>query len=98
MSKLKTLDEARGMTTEHRTQNPSATQAHTFNAEHVLSVLQQPGCTGMRIYYGMEGAVVKPIIVGVNAADEDMLHSSAMIVSDPRPCPPDCAKPSILNS
>ena len=46
----------------------------TIGREAIDRLLAQPGCVAMRIYYGMDDQMqVKPILVGVNDRNEDML-------------------------
>lgn len=47
----------------------------TISREAIDRLLAQPGCVAMRIYYGMDEQLrIKPILVGVNGNNEDMLR------------------------
>ncbi|GAO42658.1 hypothetical protein [Flavihumibacter petaseus] len=76
----------------------------TFRKEVVMAILDQPGCIGLRTYYGMdENMLVHQILVGVNEKEEDMLPtgdqaelSTAGIAEDAKRCPDLCWPPSLL--
>ncbi len=76
-----------------------------FDAEAFTNVLNQPGCTGLRIYYGMSvDQKIHAIIVGVNERDEDMIQTDGidgqadLIIEEGFRCPPICGVASVLNS
>ena len=79
----------------------------TLNKSAVATLLAKPGCTAIRLYYGMnEELQVRPILVAVNENNEDMLPDTANldgddpgedIVDDAIKCPPLCPPPSKLN-
>jgi hypothetical protein len=77
----------------------------TFDRSEFDTILAKPGCTGLRIYYGMDASdKVHAIIVGVNAQNEDMILSAAArggdnddVIEEGRRCPEDCPPESILN-
>ena len=76
----------------------------TFDKELVQTVLNQDGCTGLRIYMGMdEEQGVKLILIGVDAEDRDMLPSDAElednggILDNGMRCPDICPPSSSLN-
>ena len=61
---------------EYQNQN-LLVRSETFDRAPFDQALAQPGCAGLRIYYGMDGELkVHAIIVGVNEKNEDMLPSS----------------------
>jgi hypothetical protein len=86
-------------------------KSETFARDVFDIVLAQPGCTGLRIYYGMDGALkVHAIVVGINSSDEDILFPAAGeskmrsldngdegIIETGNRCPDDCPPPSPLN-
>ena len=85
--------------------------SETFNKDAIAALLDLPGCAGIRIYYGMdEQKKVHAILVGVTAANEDMLPaSSSGLIEEPETdepdilergqrCPPACPPDSPLNS
>jgi hypothetical protein len=60
-----------------------------FGRDALMSLLTQPGCTGMRIYYGKTDAA-NPVLVlvGVDVEGRDMTAYSIKEVGCP--CPPFC--------
>lgn len=124
MNNVITLDQAIQMTTLFREQRAGLLRpdladknilltSETFDRAAFDQILSQPGCTGLRVYYGMkEDLQLRAIIVGVNANNEDLLPSnagttgaepagtmadSALIAEDGITCPPICAPSSPLN-
>jgi hypothetical protein len=78
----------------------------TFNKAAIEALLAKPGCTAIRLYYGMDaGLQVRPILVAVDKNDQDMLPPNTGdisvvgqdIVDDTIRCPPLCPPPSSLN-
>lgn len=58
-------------------------QSETFDRAAFDQVLAQPGCTALRIYYGMkENDQVHAVIVGVNASGQDMLPQAGAALND----------------
>jgi hypothetical protein len=48
--------------------------SETFDRSAFDQLLAQPGCTGVRLYYGMDETLqLHAVIVGINAKDEDIL-------------------------
>src|SRR4051812_48197988 len=46
----------------------------TFNREDFDTLLAQPDCVGVRVYYGMHDNMdISAVIVGVNSNNEDMI-------------------------
>lgn len=81
------LDKAKKMTKffrDHRGQNNIPGQlgtivpiCETFDREGFDALLAQPGCVGVRIYYGMDDTLgLHAIIVGVDAQNRDILPTS----------------------
>lgn len=68
-----------------------------FIKQALMELLNQPGCEGVRIYYGREeGGDPALVLVGVNSADTDMTDGT--ILEKAFPCPPFCGTASPLNS
>lgn len=81
----------------------------TFERAAFDQLLAQPGCVGVRIYFGMDKELnVKLIIVGVNEKNEDIRPASSnnkaaasfdigddpvFALADGPRCPPDCPPP-----
>ena len=77
----------------------------SFDVEIFKTLIELPGCVGVRIYYGMsEDLKLHAIIVGVNDKNEDILpEDEDSVVDEPiieegQRCPPNCPPASPLNS
>ncbi|HEX6332845.1 MAG TPA: hypothetical protein VFZ78_01385 [Flavisolibacter sp.] len=76
----------------------------TFDATTVRTILDQDGCAGFRVYFGMDtDSKVHVILVGVNEANEDMLPAdmdapNTQIAEKAMRCPVICAPASALNT
>jgi hypothetical protein len=107
------LEQAIEMTARYREQkekilNPEFLErnilplAESFDRAAFEKLLSQPGCTGLRLYYGLnEEGQLRAIFVGINEKEEDILPGSGtgdeIIVEDGMVCPPICAPSSPLN-
>ncbi len=91
------LSSASAMTAEYRLRNPNSTLAHFFGKDIIEHVLEQNGCMGIRMYYGLDPDTGNKelILVGADADENDMLD----VVADlSRPCPNVCGATNALNS
>jgi len=71
--------------------------AQLIGRKALEELLAQPGCEGLRIYYGQEqGGAPVLVMVGVDAADTDL--TSGTILEQLYPCPPWCGSSNPLNS
>jgi hypothetical protein len=72
----------------------------TFSREAFDKILLQVGCEKIRIYWGMdETDLVRLVIVGVNAQDQDMLPANDPVIMEAGTrCPLQCPPVSALNS
>lgn len=79
----------------------------TYDRAAFDALLNQPGCSGLRLYFGMdEEALVKIIAVGVNEKGEDLLTTSTIstadatgeIVDEGVRCPTECPTTSPLTT
>ena len=73
----------------------------TFTRDDIDSILAQPGCVALRIYFGMHDNMnISPVIVGVNDTGDDMVKEGTdnLIVDKGERCPMECPAPSPLNS
>lgn len=68
------LTTASEWTARYRTSVPtSETIAHFFGKQHMKKLLDQEGCVGMRIYYALDEAGTKQLIItGVDANGDDL--------------------------
>lgn len=74
--------------------------SETFDRSAFETLLDKTGCTGLRIYYGMDNdSKIHAIIVAVDENNEDILtESSDDIVDNGNRCPDLCPPSSPLNS
>jgi len=91
------LDQAITMTGLYRSSIPAGmVVSETFELASVNTLLSQPGCTALRIYYGKkEDGTIHAILVGVNEKGEDM--AGGTLLEEGERCPPHCPPQSILN-
>lgn len=91
------LPAARALVAAHRSQAGSdAALGGYFARDAIDRVLAQPGCAGLRFYYGRhEDGSLALVVVGVNAAGADM---TATTIDNHQPCPPYCDPTSALTT
>ena len=73
-------------------------RSHYFGCNVISKILQQEGCTGLRIYYALNDKHEKEILIlGVNDKGVNMLPASGVLgdggntIADiSYPCPPTC--------
>lgn len=76
----------------------------TFEREAFDKLLARDGCTGIRIYLGMDNSnQLKLVIVGVNENKQDMVSTSDLleteeVIENGVRCPVECPEESPLNS
>lgn len=96
MSVQITLNEAKSMT--HAFQNSTIGSNQTFaglvDKTNLLTLLNQEGCTGLRIYNALnDDGKITFVLVGANSNNEDMLD---YILDKAAPCPNICSNDSPL--
>ena len=71
-----TLDEAAGWTANYRETITTGEIIGQFvGREKLLEILNQPGCKGIRIYYGIgDDGLKNMILVGATADEDDMIE------------------------
>ncbi len=96
------LDEAKKMTALYRQKKNMPLNAgqraiafpsnsETFDLAPFFSLLAQPGCKALRVYYGMSLDLrVHLIVVGVDANNQDLLVGTESIIERGVICPPIC--------
>lgn len=90
------LPEAVGLTKAYRIASaPDAVLGHYFGKNAIAKALAQPGCVGIRMYYGKhkDGSPAM-VIVGVDNKGNDI--TSGLICQRSIPCPPECPATSEL--
>ena len=76
---------------------PTAVKGGAFRREAFEEILKQPGCTGIRFYYGVDDkGEPSLVLVGVGQDDNDMVNGALMDLIVP--CPPICGDGNSLNS
>src|ERR1700761_9106354 len=91
------LEQAAKWTSNYRIENPNTVIAHAFDANIIQDVLKQEGCNGIRIYYAIDDAGTKQlIVVGTDASRNDM--AEGLILDYSQPCPSMCGGQNPLNT
>lgn len=92
-----TLPAASAMTKEHRARNSGARLGHFFGKDIIQQILDQEGCMGIRIYYGIDpGTGMRElVVVGANEEEDDMLD---LVADFSMACPNRCSSANVLNS
>ena len=68
-----------------------------FLRQELDELLAQPGCSGMRFYYGRDkGGESSLILVGVDKVGNDLVNG--VLLDGHFPCPPICGDGNSLNS
>lgn len=68
------LTQASQWTRNYRNQNPGAIKGHCVKKAQLDAILAQPGCEGVRMYYGLDDAGNrKLILVGIDADENDII-------------------------
>jgi hypothetical protein len=91
------LLKAAAMTREHRLRGGSSTHGHFFGRDALIALLEQTGCVGIRIYYGMDPDTGRKelVLVGADSDENDLLD---LVMDMSAPCPSNCSSPNVLNS
>jgi hypothetical protein len=91
------IEDAAAMTAEYRRLNPNATKCHFFGKNTIQQLLDQEGCKGIRIYYGISPTtgVRELILVAADSSGNDMTN---LIMDLSHPCPNSCSTSNALNS
>lgn len=84
------------MTAAYRSSEPNARKGHFYGREILRRLLDQQGCEGIRIYYGIDAEGNKELVlVGADSHENDMLDLVADVST---PCPNRCGIANKLNS
>jgi hypothetical protein len=97
---LMDINAAAALTAAYRDGDPLQILGGFFGADAINFILEQPGCVGIRYYYGKQVDGSPTIVmVGADAAGNDILAGINPIVIDMSlPCPRFCSTPNALNS
>jgi len=98
------LVKAREWAQNHRNTNPAALRSHYFGREILDQILQQRGCTGIRLFYALDDKQARQLLIaGVDAQGNTQLPASPgitpgdfSILDFSFPCPPVCPPGSDL--
>ena len=98
------LPQAIDLTRRFRKSSPPSEKGGFFYAEHLRQLLEQPNCSGMRFYHGLDAkGQYRLVLVGVDADGRDITGRAAtsakalarggeaVILDQHHPCPPWCA-------
>ena len=89
-----TLTEAKSIVAKFQTANPTAHKCHMVDIEMIRAIINQPACTGIRFYKGIDNEKETLVLIGVDADRKDM--TSGVIVDRSIPCPDKCDEKSEL--
>lgn len=84
------------LTSKYRDENPEGIKARFFGRDILNEILEQEGCMGIRMYYGIDEKGHKQLVlVGADSAENDMLD---LVADLSLPCPSRCSDSNPLNS
>lgn len=90
-----TLETGAKLTSNYRNAFSTDVRAVCFDKSLINDILIQDGCTGMRIYFGLdESNQHTAVIVGIDNNGDDMLDC---IIDNGASCPINCSTPNDLN-
>jgi hypothetical protein len=92
-----TVADAALLTRRHRdAAGPRGERGGMFARAAVEELLLQPGCAGLRFYYGRrEDGTSALVLIGVDEGGNDMTDGD--VLDSHYPCPPYCPTPSQLS-
>ena len=93
-----TLTEASDLTANYRaTISPGDRIALFVGRNRLLDILNQSGCMGVRIYFGIDkNGEQELVLVGADSDEDDM--EKGVIIDHLQACPTRCSKSNALNS
>ena len=83
-------------TKRYREENPGETKAQFFGCDILNQLLNEPGCMGIRVYYGIDDDGKKQLIlVGANAEQNNLLPTDqgsdgSAVANGGQSCPTSC--------
>jgi hypothetical protein len=73
------LSKASQWTRNYRDKNPGAPKGHCIKKHQLDAILNQPGCEGIRVYYGLdEEGNRKLILVGIDVDENDIITETGI--------------------
>jgi hypothetical protein len=89
------LAAAAAITKRYQAANPKAEKAEAFHGDQVAAMLSQPGCVGLRVYYGLnQDGTAAVVLTGIDSTDNDL---TGMLLEYGFPCPPICGGNALNN-
>lgn len=90
------IEHASEMTAAYRSENPEGRLGLFMGKEVLLSILNQTGCKGIRVYFAKDIAHNENelVFVGADANENDML---TIVADNGFPCPSRCGSKNPLN-
>ena len=85
-------------TRNYRIAHPGEQECQFFGQHILRAILDQPGCKGIRFYYGTNDSEPQLLAVGANNDENDQLGDQFIVADDTVKGPPRCGQPNILNS
>lgn len=80
---LFSLDQASDWTRRYREQHTDGIKGHCFSRATLEAILAQPGCTGVRAYYGRDAENQRRLVlVGTDEQDNDLLPAPTPLQAD----------------
>lgn len=93
-----TLPAASTKTARWRNQYPDHNKSVDIPQADLLSILQQSGCTGIRLYFALDAGLpdtINMIMVGTDSAGDDLV--GGVLRNNISMCPPNCSEGNELN-
>lgn len=93
------LSAAATLTANYRSGQMDPVLGHFLGATKLQELLDQTGCVGLRIYYGVDSETGSKeiVVVGVDENENDILGANPLILDQSMPCPPYCGNSNDLN-
>jgi hypothetical protein len=89
-------EEAGELTRRYRKAKINTVEGGFMGREKLQAILDQTGCMGIRVYFGMdEDKTMSMVFVGADADENDLLKNITQHVLK---CPPRCSEKNVLNS
>lgn len=90
------LEQGASLTKKYRNANPDARKGNFYGKDILKQLLEQNGCMGIRMYYGIDDdGNQELVLVAADADENDILD---LVVDLSKPCPNRCGSPNVLNS
>ena len=89
------LKQAAAWTAKYRNTGENKIYGHFFGREHLLRLLEQDGCMGIRMYHALDDQGVHQLVL-VGATQDERDQTEGLILDRSRLCPPDCGLNSEL--